>query len=333
VLCLSLMQYIHFFSIAVFTLLFLGVPDQQTHAQLPGLTGQTNASSLVLSPRFPEPNESVTATLNDYSINTNGATIAWFIDGTEVPDSKNQRSINFATGQLGSSLQILAVTTLPNGSVLRAQDTITPIRVDILIEADTRVPSFYKGRAIPATGGSVQLTALPFTGTNRSAESYAYTWRVGDTVQGGGSRFGQNAISFTADFQKQIQVSVDVIDTDGTTLTSESIYVPLADPELYFYEINPLRGMTEVAMGSNFIFIGEEIKVRAEAYFIDNALFSASPHQEWKLNGRTITNPNPNQQEITLRRSGDTGSFTLEYHVRNLKQLLQGVKDTITIRF
>ncbi len=332
-LCLSRMRNIFLSLVVVPSLLFFMLPNQQLYAQLPGLAGQTNASSLVLSPRFPEPNEAVTATLNDYSVNTSGATIAWFIDGTEVPDSKNQRSINFATGPLGNSLQILAVTTLPNGSVLRAQDTITPIRVDILIEADTRVPSFYKGRAIPATGGSVQLTALPFTGTDRSAESYAYTWRVGDTVQGGGSRFGQNSISFTADFQKQIQVSVDVIDTDGTILISESIYVPLTDPELYFYEINPLRGMAEVAMGSNFIFVGEEIKVRAEPYFIDNTLFLAAPHQEWKLNGQTITNPNPNQQEITLRRSGDSGSFTLEYHVRNLKQLLQGVKDTITIRF
>jgi hypothetical protein len=315
------------------SLLLFALPNQHVHAQLPGLAGQTNASSLVLSPRFPEPNETVTATLNDYSVNTSGATTVWFIDGTEVPDSKNQRSVSFSTGQLGSSLQVLAITTLPNGSILRAQDTITPIRVDILIEADTRVPSFYKGRAIPATGGSVQLTALPFTGSDRTADSYAYTWRVGGTVQDGGSRFGKNAISFTAEFQKQIQVSVDVIDTDGTILISESIYVPLADPELYFYEINPLRGMNEVAMGRNFIFIGEEIQVRAEPYFIDNTLFSAAPHQEWKLNGKTIANPNQNQQEITLRRSGDSGSFTLEYHVRNLKQLLQGVKDTITIRF
>ena len=332
-LCLGCMQNIFFPSLIVCSLLFFLLPSHQLHAQLPGMSRQTNASSLVVSPRFPEPNESVTATLNDYSVNTSGASIAWFIDGTEVPNSKNQRSVSFTTGQLGSSLQVLAITTLPNGSVLRAQDTITPIRVDILIEADTRVPAFYKGRAIPAIGGSVQLTALPFTGANRSAESYAYTWRVGDTVQGGGSRFGQNSISFTADFQKQIQVSVDVIDTDGTILSSESIYVPLADPELYFYEINPLRGMSEVAMGSNFIFIGEEIQVRAEPYFIDNALFSAAPHQQWKLNGQTITNPNPDQQEITLRRSGENGSFTLEYHIRNLQQLLQGVKDTITIRF
>jgi len=76
-----------------------------------------------------------------------------------------------------------------------------------------------------------------------------------------------------------------------------------------------------VAMGSNFIFVGEEIKVRAEPYFIDNTLFLAAPHQEWKLNGQTITNPNPNQQELPFVDLVTVALFTLEYHVRNLKQL------------
>jgi hypothetical protein len=327
------MRHSFLFTIVLSTALFFTASTDHIQAQVPGLADQTNPSVLVLSPQYPEPNEEVTATLNDYSVNTSGASTRWFIDGTEISDSRNERSVVFSARGLGNPLRILAVTTLSNGSILRAERTITPVRLDILIEADTRVPSFYKGRAIPATGGSVQLTALPFTGEARNPESYSYTWRVEDRVQGGGSRFGKNSISFTAEFQKQIRVSVDVIDTDGTIVTSESIYVPLADPELYFYEINPLRGMAEVAMGDRFIFVGEEIKVRAEPYFIDNALFSKSPHQEWKLNSQTVANPNSDQQEITLRRSGDSGSFTLEYHVRNLAQLLQGVKDSITIRF
>ena len=332
-LFLSYMWNLFLSSVITSAFLLFMVPTENAHAQTLNLADQTNPSALVLSPQYPEPNEAVTATLSDYSVNTNGATIRWFVDGKEILDSKNERAIDFSTGELGSSVRVLAITTLPNGSELTARRIITPVRLDILIEADTRVPSFYKGRSIPASGGQMQVTALPFTGEPRSAESYSYTWRVGETVQSGGSRFGKNSISLTADFQKQIRVSVDVIDVDGTMVTSESVFVPLADPELHFYEINPLRGMSEVAMGDNYIFVGEEIKVRVEPYFIDNALFSEKPHQEWKLNSQVVNNPNPDQQEITLRRSGDSGSFTLEYHVRNLKQLLQGIKDSITINF
>jgi len=317
----------------LFSLVFFFSVSTDTSAQALNPLSQTNPSVLSLSPRYPEPGEEVTATLNDYSVNTNGATIQWFIDGKEVSIAKNQRSLEFPSGTLGNPTEILARTTLPNGSILRAQSTIVPIRVDILIEADTLVPSFYKGRAIPATGGSVRATAIPFTGIGRAPETFSYTWRVDEEVLGGGSHFGKNAVNFTADFGTETLVSVDVIDTDGAIVTSENIYVPLMDPELYFYEINPLRGMSEIAIDDNFIFVGEEIKVRAEPYFIDNALFSQNPHQEWKLNSQTIQNPASDQQEITLRRSGDSGSFTLEYHVRNLKQLLQGIKESVTINF
>lgn len=321
-----------FYFVLLFLLISFAVP-KETMAQFSGVTSPEQASSITLSPRYPEPNETITISINDYSVNTSGATIQWFNNGAEIPNSKNKRVVEVPSGKLGASMDILAVTTLPNGSVLQAKNTIAPVRIDMLVEADTRVPSFYKGRSIPASGGTVHVTALPFTGKSRSASSYSYTWRVGNEVQAGGSRFGKNSISFTAGFQKQIQVSVDVIDTDGTIVASETIIIPLAEPELYYYEVNPLRGMSEISMGENFVFIGEEIRVRAEPYYIDTALFSQNPHQQWKLDGQTIINPTVDQQELTLRRSGDTGSFTLEYHVRNLAQLLQGVKKSITINF
>lgn len=331
-LCLSHMRKVYLLFLLFPTLLFFTAPVE-TNAQFTNSFAQTNPSVLSLSPRYPEPNEEVTAKLNDYSINTNGAKIRWFVDGREVPEAENLRSLNFHSGALGDTVEVIAITTLPNGSVLRAQSSVTPIRLDMLIEADSRVPSFYKGRAIPTSGGMVQVTALPFTGTDHSPESFSYTWKIGSEVQGGGSHFGKNTTSFTAGFEKEILVSVNVIDIDGSLVTSESIYVPLADPEMYFYVVNPLRGISEIAMNNNFIFLGEEIKVRAEPYFIDNALFLENPHQEWKLNRKAIQNPSTDQQEITLRRSGDSGSFSLEFHVRNLKRLLQGIKESVQINF
>jgi len=294
---------------------------------------QTNPSSLILSPRYPEPNELVKVTLNDYSVNTNGSTIAWFIDGEEQTAARNNRELSFTAKKLGEETQIVARTSLPNGTTLTAQQTVRPIRLDILVEADSSTPYFYKGRAVPALGGSVQVTALPFIGEDRDPESFSYKWQVGSKVEGGGSRFGKNTITFAAGFERQTLIFVDVFDTNGILLTSESIYIPLAQPELYFYEVNPLRGLSEIAINKNFIFIGDEIKVRAEPFFIDNALFRNNPFQEWKLNSSKISNPSDDQQEITLRRTGETGSFTLEYHVRNLKQLLQGVKKSVTINF
>lgn len=293
----------------------------------------TEPITLQQSPQHPAPNQQVTVTLNDYSSNTSGARTQWFVDGVEVVRAQNERAIVLGAGELGYRKNVLVVMTLPAGIQFQAKTTITPIRVDMLIEADTLAPSFYKGRTIPSTGSFVQVTAIPFTGEARTPESFSYTWRVDDTVQTGGSRLGKNAITFSSGFSKNSTVSVDVLDTDGSLITTKSISIPLTDPELYFYEVNPLRGMSEAAITNDFIFIGDEIKVRAEPYFIDATLLNQNPHIEWKLNGTSIINPNGNLQEITLRKQGGTGSFNLEFHIRNLRQLLQGVKDSVTINF
>ncbi|MFT7507142.1 MAG: hypothetical protein ACI92I_000281 [Acidimicrobiales bacterium] len=311
---------------------FFAFPGEGT-AQFGNPIDPSSASTLVFSPRYPEPNEQITIELNDYSINTSGAAIQWFIDGTEEVLVQNERSISITAGELGSKTIVTAITTLANGSRIEAQKNITPIRIDMLIEADTLAPSFYKGRTIPSTGSSIQVTALPFTGVDRNPETFSYVWRVDDKVQGGGSRYGRNSITFTSGFEKNILVSVDVIDDAGNILSSESTYIPLANPELHFYEINPLRGMSEIAMNNGFIFLGDEIKIHAVPYFVDKSLVTNNPHIEWKLNNQTIQNPSTNPQEITLRKEGDSGSFAIEFHIRNLRQLLQGVKDSVTINF
>lgn len=295
--------------------------------------GGTNGSTLVASPRFPEPNQTVRLELNDFSVNTIGATYTWFIDGIEFVAARNQRAIDVSTGDLGTNINVLVRTRLTNGAILETRANIAPIRVDMLIEADTLVPSFYKGRAIPTSGSVTRVTAIPFTGDNQPPSTYSYTWRIGDTVISGGSRQGQNSVTFTPGFQRSVEVSVDIIDRDGNLLTTKTIYVPISDPELYFYPVDPLQGMSERAIDDRFIFIGEEVRVRAEPYFVDRTLMAQNPLLEWSLNNQSVTNPSQDQQEIVLRKSGQSGQFTLEFHVRNLRQLLQGVRDSITITF
>lgn len=299
-------------------------------AQIPGLSSGSNFS---LSPRMPEPFDQVTVSLSDYSINTNGATIAWFVDGSEVTSAANERSLTVSVGAAGSETEVVSITTLPSGIQIPTRTTLTPVRVDILVEGDTVAPVFYKGRAIPAEGSEVSVTAIPYTGEPRDPKGFSYRWKVNDDVVGGSSQFGKNRISFSSTFGKNIPVSVEIYDSDGSLVGGDSTVVSLVKPELHFYEVNPLRGLSEHTISRSHIFVGSEINVRAEPYFLDKTLLQSNPFIEWKLNAITIENPSSDPQEITLRKQGDSGSFNLSFHIRNLRQLLQGVEDTITIRF
>lgn len=319
--------------VLVFTLLWVVSPFLVSTAEAQLSELQTNASALVVSPRYPEPNTTVQLELNDYGLNTQGARYQWYINGVERVEAANQRSLSLPVGNLGETTTVLVKTILAGGAVVEARTTITPIRVDMLIEADTLVPTFYAGRALPSSGSAIRVTALPFLGTSQNPSTFSYTWRVGDEIVGGSSLYGKNSVTFSSGFERRVEVSVDIIDQSGTLVAKKTILVPISDPELHFYEVNPLQGLMERALGRNFIFSGDEINVRAEPYYMDRTFMAKQPFIEWKLNGQTITNPSQDPQEIVLRKSGDHGSFTIQFHVRNLRQLLQGVKDSVTITF
>lgn len=314
---------------------FVTVTTPFVHAQLSGsgLSGVRNDVQLRVTPQYYEPNTEVTINLNDYSINTNGATIQWFVDGREMTDARNQRSLTTLVGELGETSNVRTLITLPNGSRVPAATTLQPIRVDLLVEADTLTPAFYRGRSLPSSGSLVRVTAIPFTGTATPPEQFSYTWEVGRDVISGGSQIGQNTVTFSPKFSMSVPVQVTVFDSNGVRLTSRSVTVPIRKPELHFYEVNPLRGLQTNALSQNQVFQGNEMQIRAEPYYINRIQDMNDFHIEWKLNGRTVTNDADDPQQITLRRQGTSGNAQLNFHIRNLNDLLQGVEDDISLRF
>lgn len=313
----------------VFSWAFFFLPT--AHAQLSTGVGTI---SIALSPAYPDPGQMVTATLNDYAVDTTGASIAWYINGKRVPAVTDQRSISFPAGALGTKTVIKEVSTLPNGATMTATAVAPVVRVDLLVEANTIAPAFYRGRTVPAIGSIVRVTALPFDGSGAAASNYDYTWTVNDSVINGGAVHGQNAIQFAAGFSRDLTVTVQVTNYQGATVGKKSIMIPLQKPHLLFYRIDPLSGIAREAMSNPYTMTAPEIQVQAVPYGIDRSLLSQSPYIAWKLNGSPIQNQSSIPEEITLRKTASTtGSFLLDFHIRNLQQLLQGVEDSITINF
>ncbi len=305
-------------------------------AQLIGSNFTSNSSSaeISISPAFPDPYTTINVSLSDYSINTQGAQYRWYINNTEDTSLANQRSFSLGVGNIGETTTITVLTTLASGATYTISKNVTPYRVDLLVEANTLAPHFYKGRHLPSSGSYVRVVAIPFTTSNSSTpNTYSYLWKVDGEVVNGGSQYGKNSVSFRSNFERAVEVSVDIFDQDGTLLASKTSTIGIVDPEIHFYEVNPLSGIQETAMTRNYILSGEEITVRAEPYFMDNTIMANTPYTEWKLNNTTVNNPSEDQQEIILRRSGSSGTFTLTYHVRNLNQLLQGAKESVTVSF
>lgn len=322
-------------SIIFFTVTWWGVNMSGVQAQTgTDILDVLNPSAeLAVSPRHPEPGQPVTVSLQDYSFESTGATISWVIDGETTPSLKNQRRITLNGKPIGQRTSVEATLTLPNGQVVTAQNSFRTSRVDFLIEANTLTPTFYAGRALPTAGSQVRVTAIPFTRETSTPSDYSYQWEVsGDLIDGGAVR-GKNATVFRSGFETSMPVTVTVYDSNGTIVTSKSTRIRIQDPEIYFYERNPLRGLLPIALRNPQPFIGQEMTVRAEPYYYDTTALGENTHIQWQLNGRSIDNANNDPFTITLQRQTGSASFTVGLELRNLRQLLQAAEADITFRF
>lgn len=290
-----------------------------------------NALSLELSPEFPEANQEFTVKLNDSGASR--ASIQWFIDGVEKTQTANKNAIALTAEDIDSPTDISARVTRINGSVEKVNHIVTPNRVDLIISSNTLVPNFYLGRKLPSSGSTVTATALTFTKDALSSKSYSYVWKLNGKIQNGGSLFGENTFSFTPAFESQSLLTVEVLNKNGQTIARKSQRIPIVTPELYFYEQNPLRGLSFTALTNPYLFIADEVQIRAEGYFMSRDLLTENVLTEWKINGRTSASSEDTPNEITLHKEGNVGESKLSFQIRNLKQLLQGAKKEITIQF
>ncbi|HEY0964402.1 MAG TPA: hypothetical protein VGE31_01260, partial [Candidatus Paceibacterota bacterium] len=140
--------------------LFLILLPSYSHAQLDTSILNDTGAFLEFQPEYPNPGDEFTVTLNDYQSSNYGAKIDWTVNGMTKGDSTNQRKITLTAGDAGEPIAVRAVLTNPNGSSDVVARTITPTHLDIIVEPQTHVPDFYRGRALPSTGSTVNLTAL-----------------------------------------------------------------------------------------------------------------------------------------------------------------------------
>jgi hypothetical protein len=215
--------------------------------------------------------------------------------------------------------------------VLEQKYMVAPVRVDLIAEPDSTVPPFYRGHPLPSSGTPIRVSALVFKNGDRLASGLSYIWRVNGVIQKGGAGYGLDAITVRSNFEKSMRVNVEVLNASQQKIAEDTIEIPIVDPEVVFYERNPLRGLSLAALSDPFTSVGTEMVLRAETYFMDAELPSADLLSQWTLNGNEVA-PREDPREITLERGTRTDARVV-FSIHNLRQLLQSAKADLTIRF
>jgi len=297
----------------------------------------SQAITMKVSPTLPEAGDTVSVTLNGYSTNISAARITWRLNGVTQKTGIGVDTFQFTAGGIGSRSVIQAVIETSDGFTISKNVTVAPANVDLIWEADTYAPPFYKGKALLAPQAGFKVTALPEIvegGVRINSQSLLYKWSQDGKILGSQSGYGRSSLTVPSRFLvKPIVVSVVITSANGTE-TKKSITVRTSQSKVVIYENNPFNGIRfNQALTEEFSMTENELTLIAIPYFF-NPLEkgdSALTHV-WRMNGE-LFDTGVGKNTITLRQPDIAGFSNINIEVESRNKILQAAKSGLVLKF
>jgi hypothetical protein len=296
-----------------------------------------STASLTLDPAFPAPGETVTATFESFAMDLNLASITWKMDGVVVQQSQGGKTYTFTAGLLGSRSQLSVVATHPSGKVLSADTKLLINAVSLIWEGQTYTPPFYRGRALAGPGANSIVVAVPSVfspnGSLYDPATLLYEWRINAGSNPFAAGIGKTSIEVVGGMRPiPARVSVIIMTPSGETLASEYIDVPITQPEVLFYEDDPLSGIqyAKALQGRNSLTSREMVLV-AEPYYM-SAITRTDPGLEyvWTVGGSR----EQNKGSVILRPEGvGEGVAQVTLVLTNKEYFMQRIRGDLSFTF
>ena len=310
--------------------------SEEAQAQAPGLV----AAEIVATPENPAPGQEVSFELRSFSLDLNRATISWSVDGKPAASGVGRTRISAVAGKLGSTLSVTAAIRTAAGQNFSASAALSVASIDLLWQASSYTPPFYRGKALPAADASLTVTAVPHLlsgGRELSPESLIYTWRRGTTVLGEQSGRGKMSVTVAGPkLNDAIRVSVEVSSADRSVRGSNVVTIAAAEPQALLYADDPLLGLRlERALGASFALSEKEARLTAMPYFL-SAARRADPNLEYRfsLDGAPVAAANGDRGSVILRQVAEgRGIAGLSLSVQHLTRILQSAAANVQITF
>lgn len=213
-------------------------------------------------------------------------------------------------------------------------------QVDLLWEASTHTPPFYRGHSAVSPESEVKVVADAYLYDSRGAKisdaKLDFQWEKDGRAISSFSGLGGRLLVFTADvagLAHEIRVTVSA--ASGESITRE-IIIPVNDPEILLYEDKPLTGIAyHQAIADQFALNQPEITLVAEPYFFSREQIKTKRLQfAWSLNDKPVVFDQARPNRLTLLApANNAGENRLGLNISNLDQVLQEASRRWTVKF
>lgn len=296
--------------------------------------------SLISYPSSPRAGESVTITIFSDSLNLDSAKINWYIDGT-LKTGVGSKSITIKNKSGGEATNVKALIETTDGIKKEAEKIINSAEVDLIVEPISYTMPFYKGKPVFLAEGTVKIVAMPdiiIDGERVSSKNLNFKWSKGGTILGSNSGKGKDSIVITSTIPvRDINIGVEVSDSSGNVLTSNSKTISKDTPSVLFYEKSSLLGILYNKAIADTYNLGtkEEMTVVAKPLsFSFSQDTSNDANYVWYVNGNKISNNTTNPNEIILKQTGSNSGITgITLNLNNINKINQYSSSEFNIIF
>ncbi len=285
-----------------------------------------------LDPGSPGPNTDVKASIITYSFNLDASLITWTLNGKIIEQGRGKKSINFKTGDIGSKTSLSVFVITEQKKQIQKQLAFKIGDVDLLVQPLTYVPAFCKGSPQAVIDAPVKITAIPF-GMGLSKD-LIFEWSRNYEKAADASGTGKNSYTFTYSlFNPEETITVKVSDIQGNFNIERATTVKSAQPEIIFYEENPLKGpLFAKSLAAEVSLQQPEFTLRAEPYYFSKNMLGALNYS-WSMNNKAIEPLGPPNMLGLTTPEETNGQSTIYLEVRNQQSFSQKATASLIINF
>ena len=324
-----------FFIFALCSLLFaLPVANAQVPTSIDGI-------DITVNPTNPVPGKKVEITIQDYLDDISSADITWNINGKKVAGGVGKDNINITAPALGQESDVAILIQTEDGKQIQKSVTIKSGLVDLIWESQGYAPPLYNGKQDFAYENALKIVAVPHLADSSGIEidpsTLVYNWKQDSTVLQDQSGYGKQSIAITGSvIPRPTTINVDVSTRDGLETASGVITLQAGSPSVVFYKDDPLYGVLyNLALGAQTVFSNQEITLLASPFsFNIPSLTNNNIQYSWTINGAAQSSL-ANNRSVTLRvqDTSTDSNYPVQLQLQNLKQILQGASNAITVVF
>lgn len=317
---------IRFFTLVVCSFaISLGI----SHAQL--------AADLVVPTNNINPYETIKVTVQSYSFDVDNALLTWKVNGATVRSSIGEKTLSVTLGGPGTKTTVVLLARDSSGEEIELSRVFSPQSVTLMWESlESYTPPFYKGKALPGEGATIQVVALPEffeNGKRIPATNLAYAWYVHGEFVSSASGRGRSTFTTSLDYLRNEHIVKVIVRSESGSQSEHSITIRPHTVMPLFYTYDTLLGPN---MSYGFVRRFEttkEVTLFVAPYYLSTkGAPRGSERFSWTLNGLPVTPTSP--YTITLRPQDDSyGAQTLLVSIDQLKRKLQGTETSIEIVF